>query len=36
MSSPSSWRTVISACLVMKAVISLLAGSPVPVSSRAL
>jgi hypothetical protein len=35
MSSPSSWRTVISAWLVMKAAISLVASSPVPASSRA-
>jgi hypothetical protein len=35
MSSRSSWRTVISALLVMKAAISLVVSSPVPVSSRA-
>jgi hypothetical protein len=35
MSSPSSWWTVISALLVMKAAISLVVSSLVPVSSRA-
>jgi len=35
MSTPSSWRTVISAWPVMKAASSLVASSPVPASSRA-